>query len=108
MNTPNPHKNKRAEDELKKLAMNFIERESNGTSLVTVTGAILENRGKNLHILFSVLPEDKEQVVLEFLKRKTGDFKDYLKKNSRIGIIPFVDFKIDLGEKNRQIVDRLI
>ncbi len=108
MNTPNPYRNQRAEDVLKALAMDFIERESNGTSLVTVTNVILENRGKNLHILFSVLPEDKELVVLDFLKRKTGDFKDFLKKKSRIGIIPFVEFKIDLGEKNRQIVDRLI
>jgi ribosome-binding factor A len=108
MHTPNPYRNQRAEDVLKALAMDFIERESNGTSLVTVTNVILENRGKNLHILFSVLPEDKELVVLDFLKRKTGDFKDFLKKKSRIGIIPFVEFKIDLGEKNRQIVDRLI
>ena len=39
---------------------------------------------------------------------KTGDFKDFLKKKSRIGIIPCVEFKIDLGEKNRPNVDRLI
>lgn len=88
--------------------MNFIKLESNGTSLVTVTNISVQNRGKNATILFTVLPEDKEEVVLDFLKRKRPEFRGFIKENSRVGIIPFIDFEIDLGEKNRQNVDRLL
>lgn len=107
-NTSKTNKDKRAEEIIKELAMNFVAYESNGTSLVTVTNIILKNRGKEALILFTVLPENKEAVVLDFLKRKRPEFKEYIKENSRMGIIPFVDFEIDLGEKNRQTVDRLI
>lgn len=88
--------------------MNFIKLESNGTSLVTVTDIDVKNRGKNASIFFTVLPEDKEGVVLDFLKRKRAEFREFIKENSRLGIIPFIDFEIDYGEKNRQNVDRLL
>lgn len=107
-NPPSPYKDKRYEEVLKELAMKYIALESNGTSLVTVTSIHLENRGKNATVCFTVLPESKEAVVLDFLKRKRPDFKEYIKKNSRLGIIPQVDFEVDYGEKNRQTVDRLI
>lgn len=105
---PKPYKDKRAEEVLRELAMKFIANESNGTSLVTVTNVLLSNRGKNVMVCFTVLPEEKEAVVLDFLKRKRPEFKEYIKENSRLGIIPLVDFQIDFGEKNRQTVDRLI
>jgi ribosome-binding factor A len=34
--------------------------------------------------------------------------REFLKKNMRTKIIPFVDFAIDLGEKNRQKIDELL
>jgi ribosome-binding factor A len=105
---PNPFKDKRSEEVIRELAMKYILGESNGTSLVTVTNVLLENRGKNVTVYFTVLPEDKEKVVLDFLQRKRPEFKEYIKENSRLGIIPLVDFQIDFGEKNRQTVDRLI
>lgn len=107
-NQPNPYKDQRSEEVLRELAMKFIASESNGTSLVTVTHVLLTNRGKNVTVYFTVLPEDKEEVVLDFLRRKRPEFKDFVKDNSRLGIIPLVDFQIDFGEKNRQTVDRLI
>ena len=104
----NPHRDARAEDFIKSLAMKFISIESNRTSLVTVTNIHLYDRGKSVTIFFTVLPEDKEKAVLDFMKRKRGDFREYMKENARLPIIPFVDFEIDFGEKNRQNVDRLI
>lgn len=104
----NPHRDKRTEDLVKEMASKFLSIESNRTSLVTVTNINLYNRGKNVTIFFTVLPEDKENAVLDFTKRKRGDFREYMKENSRLPIIPFVDFEIDFGEKNRQNVDRLI
>ncbi len=102
------YRDQRTEDLVKVLAMKFIARESNRTSLVTVTRVELSNRGKNVSIFFTVLPEDKEKAVLDFVKRKRAEFREYVKENARLPIIPFVEFEIDLGEKNRQNVDRLV
>jgi ribosome-binding factor A len=104
----NPYRDQRAEDLIKEMAAKFISIESNRTSLVTVTKVNIFNRGKSATIFFTVLPEDKEHVVLDFTRRKRGEFREYMKKNGRFPIIPFIDFEIDLGEKNRQNVDRLI
>lgn len=93
---------------VRELATKFISLESNRTSLVTVTRVDLYNRGKNVTILFSVLPEDREATVLDFLRRNRPEFREYMKEHSRLPIIPFVEFEIDMGEKNRQNVDRLI
>lgn len=101
-------KDKRSEEIIRELAMQFLQEESNRTSLVTVTNVILDNHGKNATILFTVLPESKEKVVLDFTKRKRAEFRDYMKEKSRLPIIPFIDFDIDYGEKNRQNIDRLL
>lgn len=103
-----PYRDKREEDVLTRLAMDYIQRESNRDALVTVTNISLGDKGKRVTIFFTVLPETKEAGVLDFLKRKRGEFRDYIKDNSRLGLLPFVDFEIDGGEKNRQTVDRLI
>jgi len=107
-NPANDFRDQRTEDIVKTLAMKFLERESNRTSLITVTNIHLTNKGKNATILFTVLPEDKEQIALEFVKRQKSEFREYMKKNTRLSIIPFVEFEIDFGERNRQNVDRLI
>ncbi len=92
---------------IKIAAANFLERESNGSSLITVTDVKLSNDGKYATILFTVLPEDKQDAALEFAKRMRSEFKDYIKKNTKIGIIPMFDFAIDLGEKHRQRIDEI-
>ncbi len=92
---------------LKHLAAEFIERESNRTSLVTVTNASVSESQKQVKILFTVLPEKEEEVVLEFLNRKKKDFYDYVDSRARIGRMPLVQFVIDEGEKNRQRIDFL-
>ncbi len=104
----NEIKDKRSEDIVKELAMNFLAIESNRTSLITVTRVEMYNRGKNVNIYFTVLPEEKEQLALEFVKRQRAEFREYLKKKARLPIIPFVEFDIDFGERNRQNIDRLI
>lgn len=106
--TPRPYRDDRTVQVIKELAMNFMERESNRSSLVTVTNVILSDRSKRATILFSVLPEDKGPAVEEFANRKKDEFRNYVKKNSKLGIIPFFDFKIDFGEINRQNIDSLL
>jgi ribosome-binding factor A len=96
---------------LKELIMSFagafIQRESNGTSLVTVTDVAIADNGKFATIFFTVLPLNKEKAAYEFLKRSRGDFRTYFMEKAHMGRIPFFDFEIDGGEKNRQKIDEI-
>lgn len=94
---------------IKQLAAEYIVRESNHTSLITVTKVELLSRGSRASIFFTVLPEHNETAALEFLKRSRSDFRGYvMSKKVRLPVIPFFDFEIDVGEKNRQKIDNLI
>jgi ribosome-binding factor A len=100
-------KDLRTEEQLKHLAADFLQRESNRQSLVTVTGVILGHKLETAKILITVLPEDKEEVALDFARRKRTEFREYVKENSKLHRIPFFDFEIDFGEKNRQRIDEI-
>ena len=100
-------KDQRTEELLKHLAAQFLQRESNRLSLVTVTGIVLGYKLETATILITVLPEEKETEALEFARRKRTEFRQYVKENSRIHRIPFFDFEIDYGERNRQRIDEI-
>ncbi len=102
-----PARETKIEEELKKLAAEFLQRESNGLSLITVTSAQLSDKMKTATIFFTVFPDDKQEDALEFTKRKRSEFKQYVKEHSKIGRLPLFDFAIDFGEKNRQRIDEL-
>ena len=93
---------------VKKLAAKFLLREGNGTSLVTVSRATAAPDLKRATVFITVLPEEKEGEALAFAKRKRSEFRDILKKHLKIKNIPFIDFEIDFGEKNRQKIDDLL
>lgn len=95
------------EEQIKHLAADFLHHESSGASLITVTGIRTTDRMTKVTILFSVFPEDKAEDALDFAKRKRTEFKTYLKSHTRMRAIPYVDFEIDMGEKNRQRIDEL-
>lgn len=90
---------------IKEAAAGFMQIESNGASLITITDVRLSKDEKYANIYFTVLPEDKEEAVLEFAKRKRSEFRQYAKSKTRLGRIPMFDFDIDLGEKHRQKID---
>ena len=92
---------------LKELAARFLQEESNRTSLITVIDANVSKDLKKATIFVTVYPEDKEVSALDFLKRKRSDFKQFVKSKIKMKSIPFFDFKIDSGEKNRQKIDFL-
>jgi len=93
---------------IKELSASFLERENNHSSLLTVTDCNVSPDLKKATIFISVLPDDKENAALGFVKRKRGELRDFLKKNMTIKIIPFLDVEIDKGEKNRQRIDELL
>jgi len=92
---------------IRELAAEFILQESSKSSLITVTRTELSPSGKDGIIFFTTIPNNQEDTALKFLERKTGEFKNYLKKNSRLGLLPHLNFKIDYGERNRQRLDEL-
>jgi ribosome-binding factor A len=92
---------------LKNLAAEFLELESDITALITVTGAVVSSDLKNANILFTVFPAEKEKAALDFVKRRRSGFRNYVQKKARLKFIPFFDFEIDEGEKNRQRIDAL-
>lgn len=93
---------------IKELTANFLERENNNTSLITVTDCTVSPDFKNTTVFITVLPDEKEHDALDFAKRKRKELREYLKKNIQIKTIPFVDIQIDRGEKNRQKIDELL
>lgn len=101
-------KHEKIEENLKQLAAKFFNLESNGASLITVTSAKLSPDGKYMTFFISVLPIEKEQAALDFLKRKRKDLREYVKNHIRMGRLPFLDVAIDRGEKNRQKIDELL
>lgn len=94
--------------EMRKLFAQFIEKESNKESLVTITRCEISSDRKNIDVLVTVFPQDKEQQVIRFLDRRKWDAREYMKKRIQTRVIPFVTFKIDEGEKNRQKIDQLL
>lgn len=101
------HRQEQVSQLLAHLAGDFLERESNRSSLLTVTRAELSENYKSIVIYFSVLPESEEKPALNFAKRQRTAFRDYVKKHSRLHPIPNIDFELDYGEKNRLRLDEL-
>ncbi|HVT75198.1 MAG TPA: ribosome-binding factor A [Candidatus Paceibacterota bacterium] len=101
---PGPQKD-RLEELMKHLAAEFLSIYSNRTSMITVTRVEAAERSNLVTIYFTVLPEDKEEAAIDFLKRNRSDFRAYVKYNARLMRIPFFDFAIDKGEKARQKIE---
>lgn len=101
-------RNEKVANRIKELAAGFLMRENNRTSLITVISCNASPDLKRATIYITVFPNSKERTALEFVKRKRAELREFLKKNMPIKTIPFLDFAIDLGEKNRQKIDELL
>lgn len=100
-------KDGRMTDIIKSLTAEFVERESNRTSLITVTRVELIDRGREARIFVTVLPDAMAESALEFLKRMRSDLRSYVTEKSRLFRIPRFDFMLDVGEKNRQRIEEI-
>jgi ribosome-binding factor A len=99
------NKQDRFQEIVRDLAARFLSRESNRTSLITVTDVRANEKGTMVNILFTVLPENQENAALDFAKRQRGNFRQFVKDEGNLMRIPFFDFDIDRGEKSRQKID---
>ena len=88
-------------------AAEFLVREANTQSLITVTRVDMGPDSKSANIFITVFPEKAEAAAVAFANRHRGDFGEFFKKQRRGAYPPRVEFFIDLGEKNRQRMDEL-
>ena len=101
-------RNEKLANQIKELSAQFLSRVDNRTSLITITSANVSPDMKKATVFITVLPEEKENDALFFIKRNLGELRKFLQENLPIKIIPFLDVAIDLGEKNRQKIDELL
>lgn len=85
----------RAVEALKKAASEFINRESNRRSMITVTNVEMDPRGSRANIFVSVFPETETQAATEFLNRQRNEFRMYIKKHVSLRSLPRVTFLAD-------------
>lgn len=92
---------------LRELAAEFIANEANTPPLITVTQVVLSPDFGHATIFVTVYPEESEEQVLHFLKRKGSELRGFVKKRGHIKVIPFFDFRIDAGDKHRRHIDAI-
>lgn len=100
-------KDTKEEHLLTQYAADYIAREAGRSTLITPTRTELARNRRNATIFVSVYPNDHTEHALAFLKRHKDLFRDYLKKVSRLAILPYITFELDYGERNRQRLDEL-
>lgn len=111
-NVPDKHSreklhHQRETELLTHLAADFIARSSNNTSLITAIRTELSHRGDQATVFVSIFPDAMIRPALEFLNRNAGEFREYIKANSRMRDLPRIEFAFDYGEQNRQRLDEL-
>lgn len=93
-------------EEIRKAAGEFIALQANRNALITPTRVDISPDLRNATVYFTVLPDQYEEEALNFLRRRGSEFKQTL-KGKHFRRLPFVEFKIDYGEKNRQALDHV-
>ena len=103
----NSNRKFKLQEVLREVVSEYINRETNKTSLITVTRVDISPNLSSCDVYVSVFPESAEESAFNFLKRKRPEVKEAIKKRMNMRRIPFVDFKIDMGEKNRQKIEKI-
>jgi len=91
---------------VREVAAEFLAREANRNTLITVTRTDISSDGKRVNIFITVLPESYEEQAVAFANRNRSELSDFFKKKVK-ALPPHVEFIIDKGEKNRQRLDEL-
>ena len=92
---------------LQELTAKFLQNEANVDPMITVTNVTISPDFKRATIFVTVYPEERDNEAIAFLKRKGSELRNFVKKKANLKHIPFFDFSIDYGEKNRQRIDKI-
>ncbi|MEK7134751.1 MAG: hypothetical protein AAB819_03475 [Patescibacteria group bacterium] len=91
-------KQEKTESLFQRLAADFFQTVSNGTSLITITACRLSPDGKHAAIVISVLPAAETPLAYEFAKRQLHDLRDYIRARARVHRIPRFDISLALTQ----------
>lgn len=80
---------------LEHTAAEFINRESNRQSLITVTRAMLDDSASEATIFISIYPDTQAHGALDFLNRNIDDFKRFVRSRLKMHNIPRYRFMQD-------------
>jgi ribosome-binding factor A len=101
------HRHEKREDYMRDLAAEFISKESNRTSLITVVRLDMSTYQDNATIVISVMPENQEKAALDFLNRQLSEMREFIKSKIPSGKIPFFSIALDKGTKLARKIDEL-
>ena len=76
-------------------AADFINRESNRRSLITVTHVDLAEGDKNARVFVSVFPKEQSHAAIDFLERQKDEFRVFLREHVKFHTLPHVSFLLD-------------
>ncbi|HVM76958.1 MAG TPA: ribosome-binding factor A [Candidatus Paceibacterota bacterium] len=92
-------------EELSKIILREFEF---GGALATITSVDVDKKLERAMINVSVLPAEREAVVVEELKRSAGRLQHLLNKKLNIRPMPRIIFAPDRGNENAAIVEKLL
>ena len=102
------HRQEKVEGRLQEITASYLSREAGNKSIITVTHCDVPSDLKKVTAFISVFPETHEAEALNFTKRHRASIRELIAKELPIKNIPYVDFEIDAGEKNRQKVEGIL
>lgn len=102
-----PHKREKINSAIREAAGKYLAEKRFEKAMVTVTAVNLSKNLKRADICVSIFPEDNEKKIIQKLNRGKGLLAKYIKKNTRITLIPLLSFSLDQGEKHRQRIDEV-
>lgn len=98
------HTHERIVEAVRTGAAEFLARESNYQSLVTVTRVKMDSDKDMATIYLSVLPIEKAKAALDFAQRQRRELREYLKSRTIMGRLPRVQFALETeGDANKKM-----
>lgn len=104
----NPRREEKTTSLLKELFSEFFMRVNFNGALVTPTLVYLSKNLKSVKIFISIFPEEKERAALKILKSKAVELRKYVNEKIKMKYLPYFEFEIDKGEKNRQRIEEIL
>lgn len=92
---------------LREAAAEFLAREANRNTLITVTRAEVSEDGKRGTVYITVYPDSGEEAALAFANRNRGELGHFLSERTKGMRVPHLEFAIDQGERYRRRLDEL-
>ncbi len=93
---------------VKDIASSFLKSKGESGILISATRVGISRDFKNVTVFVSVFPENKEDDVLNSLKDKCWELRNYAKKQLKMKFLPQFKFEIDKEEKARQRMEKIL